>query len=228
MPVFVKRVCRLETVAAREKLPLHIGILGEAGVGKSTLIAAIARLAERCIEAQRDSGWRFETDGSQRPMPAPSYTAFWRHSVGAVVKWETNRATCLLHDLPTTSDANVHWLRTDLARLSGAILVLDAQTGFTAATHDLLRLAHRMGVPTVVPFLNKCDTTPGLAAIDAIDEMIEDELTIAGFCAVTPIWGAARPALIDPSSSWSETIEQLLLHLDHHLALESATTDCFG
>ncbi len=145
MPVFVKRVCRLETVAAPEKLPLHIGILGEAGVGKSTLIAAIARLAERRIEAQRDSGWRFETDGSQRPMPAPSYTAFWRHSVGAVVKWETNRSTCLLHDLPTTSDANVHWLRTDLARLSGAILVLDAQTGFTAATHDLLRLAHRMG-----------------------------------------------------------------------------------
>jgi elongation factor Tu len=228
MSVFVKRVCRSEALSPHKKLPLHIGILGEAGVGKSTLLAAIARLGERKIEAQRDSGWLFSTGDSQHPLSASSYTAVWRHSVGAVVKWETNRSTCLLHDLPATSDANAPWLRTDLAYLSAAILVLDAQIGFTAATHDLLRLAHQMGVPLVVPFLNKCDSTPGLAAIDAVDEAIEDELTSAGFCAVTPIWGAACPALIDPSSSWGETIEQLLLHLDHHLALESTTTDCFG
>lgn len=83
----------------------------------------------------------------------------------------------------------------------------------------LLRLAQQQGLPLIVPFLNKCDLAVNTPLSDDLEEHVEALLGAYGFTPITPIWGAAWPALGNHASPWHECLEQLLLHLDYSVPL---------
>lgn len=204
----------------QDKPLVKIGVIGCSSVGKSTLTKALGSLKEERLYEPSTvvEAVATETVATETVAPTPLRHSFpEQQTTKADVTYVTKHFFCHHYELPAFEDGNEHPRCRTLAQLTAVILVLDVQAAITTATRNLLRLVQEAGIPLVVPFLNKCDLAPWMARVDEIEEAVETALVDAGLPAVTPIWGAALPALVEPASTWNETVEQFLLHLDYHL-----------
>jgi elongation factor Tu len=112
---------------------------------------------------------------------------------------------------------------TGAAQMDGAILVVAATDGPMLQTREHILLAHQVGVPRMVVFLNKCDMVEEPELLELVENEIRDLLVQYGFDGDnTPIIrGSALGALDDQMSAsskvWSEKIMELMNAVDSYI-----------
>ena len=110
---------------------------------------------------------------------------------------------------------------TGAAQMDGAILVVSATDGLMPQTREHILLAHQVGVPEIVVFINKVDQVDDPDLIDLVEEEIRELLKKYEFDGdnATIIRGSALKALeaTDANDDAFKPINDLLNALDEKI-----------
>ncbi|MGB7979103.1 MAG: elongation factor Tu [Chlamydiales bacterium] len=172
----------------REKPHVNIGTIGHVDHGKTTLTAAITKvLAEKGQAKYRD----YSSIDNTPEEKARGITINASH-----VEYQTDKRHYAHVDCPGHADY-VKNMITGAAQMDGAILVVAATDGPMPQTKEHILLAHQVGVPAIVVFLNKMDMIG--KGDEELVELVEMELTelleAKGYKNVPIIRGSALKAL---------------------------------
>jgi len=156
----------------RSKTHVNIGTIGHVDHGKTTLTAAITRYLAK-------SGFAKEMKYDQIDG-APEEKARGITINTAHVEYSTVKRHYAHVDCPGHADY-VKNMITGAAQMDGAILVVAATDGPMPQTREHILLAHQVGVPYMVVFLNKCDMVDDEELIDLVEMEVRELLTANGF-----------------------------------------------
>ena len=201
----------------RGKPHVNIGTIGHVDHGKTTLTAAITKV-------QADKGLaKFE--GYEDIDKAPEERERGITINTAHVEYETEKRHYAHVDCPGHADY-VKNMITGAAQMDGAILVIAATDGAMAQTSEHILLAHQVGVPRIVVFINKCDMVDDPEMLELIEMDVRELLTKYGFDGDnTPfIFGSALKAL-EGDPKYVEKINELMDTIDEYIPTPERDTD---
>ncbi len=175
-------------VFERKKPHVNVGTIGHVDHGKTTLTAAITKVLASQGMAEFKAYDQIDKAPEER---ARGITINATH-----VEYETANRHYAHVDCPGHADY-VKNMITGAAQMDGAILVVSAPDGPMPQTREHILLAHQIGVPGLVVFLNKVDMVDDISMVELVEEEVRDLLTQKGFPgATTPIIrGSALKAL---------------------------------
>ena len=185
----------------RKKPHVNIGTIGHIDHGKTTLTAAITKIA-----GLKGSGSFISYDEIDK---APEEKERGITIATAHVEYETEKRHYAHVDCPGHADYIKNMI-TGAAQMDGGILVVAATDGPMPQTREHILLARQVGVPQLVVFLNKCDLVD--------DEEVRELLSSYDFPGddVPVIRGSALKALEcdDPDAPEAKCIIELLQACD--------------
>ena len=172
----------------RTKPHVNIGTIGHVDHGKTTLTAAITKVLSLKGYAQFEAYDMIDKAPEERERGITINTAH--------VEYETDKRHYAHVDCPGHAD-NI----TGAAQMDGAILVVAGTDGPMAQTKEHILLAHQVGVPAIVVFINKCDDVDDPELLDLVEMDIRETLSEHDFPGddVPVIRGSAKVALDCPS-----------------------------
>ncbi|PLX28966.1 elongation factor Tu [Candidatus Parcubacteria bacterium] len=196
----------------RTKTHVNVGTIGHVDHGKTTLTAAILKVAAA-------KGLTAQDKGVDSIDAAPEEKERGITIATAHVEYETESRHYAHVDCPGHADY-VKNMITGAAQMDGAILVVSAADGPMPQTREHILLAKQVGVPKIVVFLNKVDQVSDPELIDLVEEEVKDLLNKYEFPGdETPIIrGSALKALEDPNAEeTSKPVMDLLASLDSYI-----------
>ncbi|MFA4830961.1 MAG: elongation factor Tu [Patescibacteria group bacterium] len=196
----------------RIKPHINVGTIGHVDHGKTTLTAAILKVAAA-------HGLVAQVKGVDEIDSAPEEKARGITIATAHVEYETEKRHYAHVDCPGHADY-VKNMITGAAQMDGAVLVVSAADGPMPQTREHILLARQVGVPYIVVFLNKVDQVSDPELIDLVEEEIRDLLKKYEFPGdQTPIIrGSALKALENPNDEESaKPVLELLKTLDEYI-----------
>jgi elongation factor Tu len=204
----------------RTKPHVNIGTIGHIDHGKTTLTAAITKLAG------------LKGDGEFVPFDeidkAPEERERGITIATAHVEYETDARHYAHVDCPGHADYIKNMI-TGAAQMDGAILVVSADDGPMPQTREHILLARQVGVPKIVVFLNKCDMVDDEELIELVEMELQELLDTYEFPGdETPIIrGSALKALEcdDLEAEEAKPIFELLDTLDSYVPEPERDTD---
>lgn len=155
---------------------LNVGLIGHEGHGKSTLIAAIAKVI---------------------PLRSGNRPSAFGSAIGSSpVEYVTES-----HHFRITDESD--GVSIGGGRLAGAILVVSATDGPMPQTRDHIIAAREAGVPSIVGFLNKCDLIEDSDLLDLVELEIRELLSKYGYPGddLTMLRGSALAAVNSKSTN---------------------------
>ena len=178
----------------RTKPHVNIGTIGHVDHGKTTLTAAITKTLS--IANGANEFMAYDQIDNAPEERARGITINTRH-----VEYETDNRHYAHVDCPGHADY-VKNMITGAAQMDGAILVVAASDGPLQQTREHVLLAHQVGVPAMVVFLNKCDIVDDEELLELVEMDVRDLLSQYNFPGDdTPIIrGSARVALESTST----------------------------
>ncbi len=196
----------------RTKPHVNIGTIGHIDHGKTTLTAAITKLA-----AMKGHGKYVPFDEIDK---APEERERGITIATAHVEYETANRHYAHVDCPGHADYIKNMI-TGAAQMDGAILVVSADDGPMPQTREHILLARQVGVPKIVVFLNKCDMVDDEELIELVEMELQELLDTYEFPGdETPIIrGSALKALEcdDVDAEEAKPIFELLDTLDSYV-----------
>ena len=177
----------------RTKPHCNIGTIGHVDHGKTTLTAAISKvLSERVPGNEKVDFDHIDKAPEERERGITINTAH--------VEYETDKRHYAHVDCPGHADYIKNMI-TGAAQMDGAILVVAGTDGPMAQTKEHILLAHQVGVPAIVVFINKCDDVDDPELLDLVEMDIRETLSEHDFPGddVPVIRGSAKVALDCPS-----------------------------
>jgi elongation factor Tu len=184
-----------------------LGAIGHTDHGKTTLIAAMAKVSA-------DNGWGRDT-----------------MEIGGLQPAHTEYSTANRHyshtDCPGLADFETS-LITGQIQMDAAILVISAVDGVMPQTRKHSLVVRQMGVSQVVVFINKCDLMNDVELLGLIEQEVREMLTRYGYDGKgTPvIRGSAVSALGGRKGPLAdEAILRLFDALDGHVKLPPRPID---
>jgi translation elongation factor TU len=196
----------------RTKPHVNIGTIGHIDHGKTTLTAAITKVA-----GLKGSGKYVAYDEIDK---APEEKERGITIATAHVEYETANRHYAHVDCPGHADYIKNMI-TGAAQMDGAILVVAATDGPMPQTREHILLARQVGVPSLVVFLNKCDMVDDEELLELVELEVRELLSSYGFPGDdTPIVrGSALKALEsdDPDSEEAKPIIDLLEACDSYI-----------
>ena len=196
----------------RTKPHVNIGTIGHIDHGKTTLTAAITKLAG--LKGNADFVPFDEID------KAPEERERGITIATAHVEYETDNRHYAHVDCPGHADYIKNMI-TGAAQMDGAVLVVSADDGPMPQTREHILLARQVGVPKIVVFLNKCDMVDDEELIELVEMELQELLDSYEFPGdETPIIrGSALKALEaeDLESAEAAPIFELLDTLDAYV-----------
>jgi elongation factor Tu len=201
----------------RTKPHINIGTIGHVDHGKTSLTAAITKvLAKKGKAKYRD----YASIDNTPEEKARGITINATH-----VEYETDKRHYAHVDCPGHADY-VKNMITGAAQMDGAILVVAATDGAMPQTREHILLAHQVGVPAIVVFLNKMDMI-GKGDEELVD-LVEMELTelleSKGYKNVPIIRGSALKAL-EGDAEYEKSIVQLMDAVDEKIPTPAREID---
>jgi elongation factor Tu len=195
----------------RKKTHVNVGTIGHVDHGKTTLTAAITKVA-----ASRGMGeFRAYDQIDKTPEEkARGITISTTH-----VEYETAKRHYAHVDCPGHADY-VKNMITGAAQMDGAILVCSAADGPMPQTREHILLARQVGVPYIVVYLNKCDMVDDPELLELVEVELRDLLNLYKFPGdkIPIIRGSALKALEGDKSPLGESsIDKLLETLDAYI-----------
>jgi len=195
----------------RTKPHVNVGTIGHVDHGKTTLTAAIlAVLHAKGMMASSKSIDQIDAAPEEKERGITIATAH--------VEYESEKRHYAHVDCPGHADY-VKNMITGAAQMDGAILVVSATDGPMPQTREHILLAHQVGVPHIVVFLNKVDMVEDKELIDLVEEEVRDLLKKYEFDGDNAqiIRGSALKALEDPNGEYGQAIMELMKALDEKI-----------
>ena len=176
----------------RSKTHVNIGTIGHVDHGKTTLTAAITTVLAKKGMAKAEAYDQIDGAPEERERGITINTAH--------VEYETDKRHYAHVDCPGHADYIKNMI-TGAAQMDGAILVVAGTDGPMAQTKEHILLAHQVGVPAIVVFINKCDDVDDPELLDLVEMDIRETLSEHDFPGddVPVIRGSAKVALDCPS-----------------------------
>jgi elongation factor Tu len=204
----------------RTKPHVNVGTIGHVDHGKTTTTAAIlAVLGARGGTAQKK--------GVDDLDKAPESKARGITIATAHVEYESEKRHYAHVDCPGHADYIKNMI-TGAAQMDGAILVVSATDGPMPQTREHILLAHQVGVPNIVVFLNKVDMVDDAELVDLVEQEVRDLLKKYEFDGdkAPVIRGSALKALQNPGDeAASKCIVDLVNALDEYIPEPVRETD---
>ena len=196
----------------RTKPHVNVGTIGHIDHGKTTLTAAITKVA-----AMKQGG---KFVGYDEIDKAPEEKERGITIATAHVEYETPKRHYAHVDCPGHADYIKNMI-TGAAQMDGAIIVVAATDGPMPQTREHILLARQVGVPHIVVFMNKCDMVDDAELLELVEMEVRELLTNYGFPGeeVPVIRGSALKALESDSADAEDAkpILELLDALDSYL-----------
>ena len=187
---------------SRDKPHLNIGTIGHVDHGKTTLTSAITVvLASKGLAEKIDYD---KIDGAPEEKER-GITINTAH-----VEYQTEKRHYAHVDCPGHADY-VKNMVTGAAQMDGAILVVAATDGPMPQTREHILLAHQVGVPSLVVFMNKVDLVDDAEMLELVEMEVRELLSKYQFDGDnTPvIQGSATGALMG-NPQYEEKVQELM------------------
>ena len=177
----------------RSKPHVNIGTIGHIDHGKTTLTAAITKIA-----ALKMGGTAVAFDEIDK---APEEKERGITIATAHVEYETDKRHYAHVDCPGHADYIKNMI-TGAAQMDGGILVVAATDGPMPQTREHILLARQVGVPSLVVFMNKCDMVDDEELLELVEMEVRELLSSYDFPGddIPVIRGSALKALEADSS----------------------------
>src|SRR3989338_2320786 len=197
----------------RSKPHLNVGTIGHVDHGKTTLTAAL-------LHGLNLAGNKVRIENVEQIDNAPEerargITIALHHS-----EYETANRHSAHIDAPGHADY-IKNMTTGAAQMDGAVLVVAATDGPMPQTREHILLAHQVGVPNMVVFLNKCDQVDDAELIDLVESEVRELLKKNDYPGdeIPVIRGSGLKALnaTDPDSADAKPILDLVNALDTYI-----------
>src|SRR5438094_469008 len=195
----------------RTKPHVNVGTIGHVDHGKTTLTAALTKVAadkglatyvtyDQVAKASESQGRR---DATKILTIATSH-----------VEYATEERHYAHVDCPGHA-VYVKNMITGAAQMDGAILVVSAVDGPMPQTREHILLARQVNVPAIVVFLNKCDLVDDAELLDLVELEVRELLSKYEFPGddVPVIRGSALKAIAG-DKAWVGKVDELLTALD--------------
>ena len=196
----------------RTKPHVNIGTIGHVDHGKTTLTAAITRVMASKGLADFTAFDDIDKAPEERERGITIATAH--------VEYETENRHYAHVDCPGHADY-VKNMITGAAQMDGAILVVSAADGPMPQTREHILLARQVGVPSIVVFMNKCDTVDDEELLDLVELELRELLSSYEFPGddIPIVRGSALKALEsgDPEDDWGSKIVELMGEVDAYI-----------
>ena len=172
----------------RSKPHVNIGTIGHIDHGKTTLTAAITKIA-----GMKGQGSYVAYDDIDK---APEEKERGITISTAHVEYETTKRHYAHVDCPGHADYIKNMI-TGAAQMDGAIIVVAATDGPMPQTREHILLARQVGVPYIVVFMNKCDQVDDPELLDLVEMEVRELLSANDFPGddVPVVRGSALDAL---------------------------------
>jgi elongation factor Tu len=177
----------------RTKPHVNVGTIGHVDHGKTTLTATITALLALKGMAEKKAYDQIDNAPEERERGITINTAH--------VEYETTKRHYAHVDCPGHADY-VKNMITGAAQMDGAILVVAATDGPMPQTHEHILLARQVGVPSIVVFMNKCDSVDDPEMLDLVEMEIRELLSKHGFP------GDKTPVIRGSALKASQAVEQ--------------------
>ena len=206
----------------RSKPHLNVGTMGHIDHGKTTLTAAITKVAGFAGQAEFKAYDQIDNAPEEK---ARGITINIAH-----VEYQTEKRHYAHVDMPGHRDYIKNMI-TGAAQVDGAILVVAAPDGPMPQTREHVLLARQVEVPSIVVFLNKVDMMDDPELLELVELELRELLTSQGFPGdTTPIVrGSAKIALESASTDQNApeyaAIKELLRVVDEYIPEPKRETD---
>ena len=201
----------------RSKPHCNIGTIGHVDHGKTTLTAAICTtLAAKGLASAK----RFDEIDNAPEEKARGITINTSH-----VEYTTANRHYAHVDCPGHADY-VKNMVTGAAQMDGAILVVAATDGPMPQTREHILLAHQVGVPKIVVFMNKCDMVDDPELLDLVEMEVRELLSKYDFDGDnTPIIRGSALKALEGDAAYQDKVMELMDACDSYIPLPQRETD---
>src|ERR1700732_1719075 len=174
----------------RTKPHCNIGTIGHVDHGKTTLTAAITKVAAAKGQAQFTAYDQIDKAPEEKARGITIATAH--------VEYETDKRHYAHVDCPGHADY-VKNMITGAAQMDGAILVVSAADGPMPQTREHILLARQVGVPALVVYMNKVDMVDDPELLELVELEVRELLSKYDFPGddIPVVKGSALCALED-------------------------------
>ena len=201
----------------RTKPHVNIGTIGHVDHGKTTLTSAITTVLANAGLAKKMDYSQIDGAPEERERGITINTAH--------VEYETQKRHYAHVDCPGHADY-VKNMITGAAQMDGAILVIAATDGPMAQTREHILLAHQVGVPRMVVFLNKCDMVDDDELLELVEMEVRELLSEYGFDGdETPIVRGSALKALEGDPKYVAAIEELMATVDEYIPDPVRETD---
>ena len=204
----------------RTKPHMNIGTVGHIDHGKTTLTAAITKVA-----AMKQGGKFIAYDEIDK---APEEKERGITISTAHVEYETDNRHYAHVDCPCHADYIKNMI-TGAAQMDGAIIVVAATDGPMPQTREHILLARQVGVPHLVVFMNKCDLVDDPELLELVEMEVRELLSSYGYPGdeIPVVRGSALKALESDSadSPDAQCVLELLAACDSYFPDPVRETD---
>ena len=173
----------------RKKPHVNIGTVGHIDHGKTTLTAAITKVA-----GMKYGGGKFVAYDEIDKAPEEKERGITIAT--AHVEYESALRHYAHVDCPGHADYIKNMI-TGAAQMDGAIIVVAATDGPMPQTREHILLARQVGVPYLVVFMNKCDMVDDPELLELVEMEVRELLSVYGYPGddIPVIRGSALKAL---------------------------------
>jgi elongation factor Tu len=195
----------------RDKPHINVGTIGHIDHGKTTLTAAIMKVMSEKHGGEVKSYKDIAKGGTERD-DTKTVTIATSH-----VEYQTAKRHYAHVDCPGHADY-VKNMITGAAQMDGAILVVSGVDGPMPQTKEHVLLARQVGVPTMVVFMNKCDSVDDPDLLELVEMEVRELLSKYEYDGdnIPVVQGSALGAL-NGEDKWVESVSNLMEAVDTYI-----------
>jgi len=194
----------------RTKPHVNVGTMGHVDHGKTTLTAAITAVLAKRLTSEVNKPIAYDQIDNAPEERARGITIATSHQ-----EYESEKRHYAHVDMPGHADYIKNMI-TGAAQIDGAILVVAANDGPLPQTREHVLLAHQVGVPKIIVFLNKMDLAdPELVELVEMD--VRELLAKNGFDENAPIIKGSATKALEGSAEDEDAIMELVKALDDYI-----------
>ncbi len=198
----------------RSKPHVNVGTIGHIDHGKTTLTAALTKVAA-------DNGWAKYVSYDEVAKASESQGRRDDTKILTIASSHVEYSTGNRHyahvDCPGHADYIKNMI-TGAAQMDGAILVVSATDGPMPQTREHVLLARQVNVPSLVVALNKVDGVDDPELLDLVELEVRELLTSYGFPGdEIPVVRVSALRALDGEADGVEGVMQLMAALDGYI-----------
>ena len=203
----------------RSKPHINVGTMGHVDHGKTTLTAAITHVLAKRLPSDVNKPRNYEDIDNAPEEKQRGITIASSHQ-----EYESEKRHYAHVDMPGHADY-VKNMITGAAQIDGAVLVVAANDGPLPQTREHVLLAHQVGVPKIVVFLNKMDLAdPELVELVEMD--VRELLTKNGYDGDNaPIIKGSATKALEGDIEAEDAVMELVAAMDDYFELPQRDLD---